>query len=57
MGFFAAWGVVGAVILIAGYKDATDLVFIVPLVAFTAALLYGAIAGKFPDIPNQGRQW
>jgi hypothetical protein len=54
MGFFALWGVAGVAILIAGFKDATDLVFVVPAFLFTAALLYGAISGRFPDIPTQG---
>ncbi len=54
MGFFALWGVAGVGILIAGFKDATDLLFVVPLFLFTAALLYGAISGRFPDIPAQG---
>jgi hypothetical protein len=52
MGFFAIWGVVGVGILITNLHDASDLVFVVPLFLFTAALLYAAIAGRFPDIAN-----
>jgi hypothetical protein len=53
MGFFALWGVAGVGFLIAGFTDATDLVFVVPAFLFTAALLYGAVSGRFPDIPTR----
>ncbi|MGZ5571844.1 MAG: hypothetical protein ACXWF6_12030 [Usitatibacter sp.] len=52
MGFFAIWGVLGVGILIINLHGAGDLVWVVPLFLFTAALLYAAIAGRFPDIPD-----
>ena len=55
LGFFAAFGAFGSWSIAAHIKSSDDYLPALVAILFTGALLFGAITGRFPSVPNQRR--